>query len=157
MGQIYEWRTGTRIKADASLAAKVFEQLSDENRLNAESVVEVSKPKEAVLHDDFEWDDNVAAFEYRKHQARNILNSLVVIEEETPEEQPIRYCFKIEKGTNNYTPLNVIMRSAESTGALIRKAIAELQAYRMKYDTIIKKCHAESDIQALNEKLEKAQ
>lgn len=157
MGQIYKWRTGARIKADATLAAKVFEQLSDENRLNAENVVEVSKPEEAVLHDDFEWVDSIAAFEYRKHQARNILNSLVVIEEETPEEQPIRYCFKIEEKTNNYTPLNVIMQSAESTGALIRKAISELQAYRMKYDTIIKKCHGEIEIQALSEKLEKAQ
>lgn len=151
---IYKWKTGARIKADPELAAQVLDQLANENRLNAENVVEISKPEGAVLHDDFEWRDDIAALEYRKHQARNIMNSLVIVEETAPEIPPIRYCFQIEENSSNYTPINVIMQSADCMDALQRKALAELSAFRMKYTTIIKKCNAESDINSLQMKME---
>ena len=151
---IYKWKTGARIKADPELAAKVLDHLASENRLNAETVVEVSRPEGTVLHDEFEWDDAVAAMEHRKHQARNIMNSLVIVEESAPEVPPIRYCFQIEENTSNYTPINVIMQSSDCMEALQRKALAELNAFRMKYNTIIKKCHAEDDVNKLQMKME---
>lgn len=151
---IYKWKTGSRIKADPELAAQVLDQLANENRLNAENVVEVSKPEGTVLHDDFEWRDDIAALEYRKHQARHILNSLVIVEETEPQMPPIRYCFQIEEETSDYTPIHVIMQSADCMEALQRKSLAELSAFRMKYDAIIKKCHAESDVDAIQMKLE---
>lgn len=154
MGQIYKWKEGSRIKADPELAAQVLDKLASENRLNAESVVDVSKPKDAVLHDDFEWNDKKAALEYRKDQARYIMRSLVLIEETEPDSAPIRYCFQIEEKTSNYTPINVIMQNSDSVEALKRKALSELMAYSMKYDTIIKKCHAEPEILTIKVKLE---
>ena len=150
---VYKWKVGTRIKADPNLAAEVLNKLAEQNRLDAENVVEVSKPEGAVLHDDFEWDDAVAAIKFRNHQARNIINALVVVEEETPEEPPMRVFFKIEENTNNYTPLKTIMQSADSTEALLRKALSELQAYKMKFDSIVKKCNAEKEYRAFEEKL----
>lgn len=150
---IYSWKTGTRIKADATLAAELFDQLAEENRLNAENVVEVSRPADAVLHSEFEWDDTAAANEWRKHQARNIINALVVIEE-SPEVQPVRYAFQIEENTSNYTPMTVIMQSADSIEALKRKALSELLAFKMKYSAIIKKCDGESEINILQMKME---
>jgi hypothetical protein len=150
---IYSWKTGTRIKADATLAAELFDQLAEENRLNAESVVEVSKPADAVLHGEFEWDDTLAATEWRKHQARNIINALVITEE-SPKVQPVRYAFQIEENTSNYTPLSVIMQSADSVEALKRKALSELLAFKMKYSTIIKKCGGENEINSLQMKME---
>ena len=150
---VYKWKVGTRIKADTNLAAEVLNKLAEQNRLDAENVVEVSKPEGAVLHDDFEWDDAVAAIKFRNHQARNIINALVVVEEEMPEEPPMRVFFKIEENTNNYTPLKTIMQSADSTEALLRKALSELQVYKMKFDSIVKKCNAEKEYRAFEEKL----
>lgn len=42
-------------------------------------VVEESKPSDAVLHDEFEWRDKVAAERYRESQARNIINVVTVV------------------------------------------------------------------------------
>jgi len=152
----YQWKTGSRIKADPELAAQVLDQLANENRLNAENVVEVSEPEDAVLHEDFEWNDEKAAVEYRKAQARYIMRSLVVVEETVTEETPtpIRYFFQIEENSSNYTPINVIMQKADCMDALKRKALAELSAFKMKYTTIIKRCNAESDINSLQMKME---
>lgn len=154
MSQIYKWKTGTRIKADPEKAAELFDILADENRLNAETVVNESRPEGSVLHDDFEWKDPVAAEEYRKHQARNIMNSLVIVNEQVPDAQPIRYCFQIEEHSSNYTPINVIMQNVDSVDALKRKALAELNSFRMKYTTIIKACNCESDIENIQLKME---
>lgn len=153
---VYKWKEGTRIKADPSLAAQLFDELAKEDRLNARSVVEVSKPKDAVLHDEFEWDDTNAAIKWRDHQARNIINALVVVEETVEEVKPVRYAFQIEERSNNYTPMSVIMQSANSIEALKRKALSELSSYRMKYASIIKKCNGEEDLNNLQKKMESA-
>lgn len=150
---IYSWKTGSRIKANAKLAAELFDKLAEQNRLNAENVVEVSRPTDAVLHGEFEWDDTVAATEWRKHQARNIINALVITEE-LPDVQPVRYAFQIEESTSNYTPIAVIMQNADSIEALKRKALSELLAFKMKYNAIIKKCDGENEINSLQMKME---
>lgn len=151
---VYSWKTGSRIKADPNLAAEVFEGLAKENRLNAENVVEVSRPEDAVLHNEFEWDDTKAASEWRKHQSRNIINALVVVEETATEIQPVRYAFQIEENTSNYTPMSVIMQNADSIESLKRKALSELTAFKMKYSSIIKKCNGENDINSLQMKID---
>lgn len=151
---IYKWKPGTRIKADPALAAQVMNQLADESRLDAENLVEVSKPTEAVLHDDFEWDNDKAANEFRKHQARNIINGLLIVKEEVPEEPPIRCYFKIEENTSNYTPIQTIVQSADSMAALKTRAINELNAYRQKFDAIVKYCDAEVEFNNFKKKME---
>jgi hypothetical protein len=42
------------------------------------AIVKESRPKEAVLHGEFEWRDKVAAEKYREHQARNVVNVLLL-------------------------------------------------------------------------------
>ena len=151
---IYKWKPGRQIKADPTLAAEVLNELAEQNRLDADNVVEVSKPEDAVLHNDFEWDDSKAALEYRKHQARNIINALLVVEEEQPQIPPIRCFFKLEETTSNYTPIKAIYQSADSMEALIKKALNELIAFRMKYESIVRHCKAEKEFEALKGKLE---
>jgi len=42
-------------------------------------IVDDAQNKKSPLHDYFEWDDGIAAEEYRKHQARQLKNSIVQI------------------------------------------------------------------------------
>lgn len=59
-------------------AYEELERIREERGLTPQNVVDESRPKEAVLHPAFEWRDKVAAEEYRKHQARHIIRSVVV-------------------------------------------------------------------------------
>ena len=79
------WRNGTHIKTSADIAAKVFDELAVKNQLNAQSLVDASRPDEAPLHPEFEWNDAIAAEEWRKQRARNLITALVVIEEKEEE------------------------------------------------------------------------
>lgn len=74
---VYEWKTGSRIKANAQ---KVGEELEKIPVKTAEKVVEAaSKRKNSELHKCFTWDDSKAAQEYRLEQARLVLRAVVTV------------------------------------------------------------------------------
>lgn len=151
----YKWREGSRIKADPNKAGELFDNLANEDRLNAETVVEVSKPDDALLHNEFEWDDQKAAIAFREHQGRNIINSLLIVEEnEQAEQLPTRYCYKIDDNSSNYTPIKTIVQSADSMEVLRKKAAAELKSFQMKYNAILAYCNAVTEMEQLQVKLE---
>lgn len=152
---IYQWRAGSRIKADPNKAGELFDNLANEERLNAETVVEVSKPDDALLHNEFEWDDQKAAISFRNHQARNIMNALLIVEvTEQAEQLPLRFCYKIDDDSSNYTPIKTIVQSSDSMEALRKKAAAELKSFQMKYNAILAYCNAVTEMEQLQVKLE---
>ncbi len=151
----YQWKTGSRLKADPESAAKVMNALAAENNLCAQALVDVSRPVDAPLHNEFEWRDDIAACEWRKHQARNIIHSLTIIEDDAPPEtEPVRMYFQIEEKSSNYTPLPMILQSADSAFALRDQALRELKAYQKRYAAIIDKIKSAAIFEELQERLE---
>lgn len=131
---VYKWKDARQIKANADEAAQVMNQLAERGALTAENLVEASKPIDAPLHNDFEWDNDKAASEYRKHQARNIINALVIVPDENVQtKEPVRAYFQIEDGGKRYTQLTAIMESPSQMEMLLRTALNELAAFKKKY------------------------
>lgn len=62
---------------DTERKKKILERLQslegDDGRITPEAVVEDARDPESPLHDEFEWDDSVAAEKYRLEQARRLL------------------------------------------------------------------------------------
>jgi hypothetical protein len=76
---VYEWKDGSRIKADPQKIGCELEQIKERN---ANTIVQVAKKnKSSELHKCFEWDNTKAAEEYRLDQARLVLRSITVIME----------------------------------------------------------------------------
>jgi hypothetical protein len=70
---VYEWKNGSRIKADAQ---KVGEELEGIPSRDAASVVKAAR-KGGELHKCFEWDNTKAAEAHRLEQARCVLRMIV--------------------------------------------------------------------------------
>jgi hypothetical protein len=69
---------------NANEAGNALEQIrTKHNLLTAELVVDESKDANHALHNAFEWDNAIAGNEYRKHQARTLIRSIVIIYEDT--------------------------------------------------------------------------
>jgi hypothetical protein len=130
---VYEWKTGSRHKVSAAVAAEVMDRLAEENRLNAPDLVEESRPEDAPLHSEFEWDDSVAAEKWREEQAGALIRHLVVRIEANEQEYPTRQYFMVQKEANTYEPIHVILRDEDKTAMLLEQAKRELQAFRAKY------------------------
>lgn len=146
---VYKWKPGSHHKVDAQTAGEVCAALEEEGRLNAETLVEESRPEEAPLHDEFEWDDSIAAEEYRKQQARVLIATVVEII--SPEVVPTRAFFNIVHKEANYESVRVIIQDEDKRKALLDKAIRELRSFQTKYSTLLELCEVFDAINRLEE------
>ena len=140
---VYQWKTNY-YKVDADVAGKVFEELESTVGLTAKSVVEASRDKTAPLHDEFEWDDEVAGEFWREHQARRMIcNLTITVETEDKQELPIRAYVAIASKEESdkerplrYENISTVLRSEEKTNSLMDMAMKELMSFKKKYATI---------------------
>jgi hypothetical protein len=130
---VYQWKTGSRHKVSAAVAAEVMDRLAEEDRLNAQELVEESRPEDAPLHREFEWDDSVAAEKYREEQAGALIRHLVVRIEANDQEYPTRQYFMIQPEAKIYEPIQVILKDEDKTDLLLEQAKRELLAFKAKY------------------------
>lgn len=134
---VYKWKEGSRLKSNPAVAAVVLTKLAEKNVLTAEKLVEVSKPVDAPLHDEFDWNNDTAAEKWRNHQARNIINALVIVpDEEMKISEPVRAFFQLESTSKEYTELRTIMKRPDQREMLLKQALSELSAFRRKYDVL---------------------
>ena len=126
------WADGSRMTGDANVAAEVCAKLEAEGRLNAQNLVDVSRDKDAPLHDMFEWDDSIAAEKYREEQAKKIIRSIVY----TVEDKPITTRMYPSMGSNTYQHIEHVMQSDEKRKYLLKTAKAELAAFKRKYQVL---------------------
>ena len=132
---VYKWKPGSHHKVNAQIAGEVCKALEEEGRLTAEDLVEESRPEDAPLHDEFEWNDSIAAEEYRKQQARVVIAT--IIEVVTPEVVPTRAFFNIVHKESNYESIHAIITNEDKRKALLAKALSELHAFEVKYSTLL--------------------
>lgn len=134
----FTWKPGSHVSGvSADTAGQVFEQLESEGRLNAQTVVDVSRPEDAPLHPAFEWRDQIAAEEWRKHQARNMINAIIV-KPETPDAPMMRVFYQADKETSNYESINAIIKQPDKMENLLRQAECDMKTFKAKYHMLSK-------------------
>ena len=132
---VYKWKSGARIKGDAQASGELMEELSlSEEGLTARSLLEANIPEDAPLHNDYEWDDSIAADKWRLQQSNQFIAALtvVVFEEKSNEAEQPR-AFHITTQEHCYDSLNVILSEPNKYEAMLQSAKAELNTFKRKY------------------------
>lgn len=125
------WKTTGLFKADAQKVAKELADMGDE--IAPSEVVDKARDETTELHKCFEWRDDIAAEKYRIYQARQLMCTLVVVEQEKKDTQePVRLMFKT-KANEGYKPISLIMQEQDEYKALLNRAYQELAAFKQKY------------------------
>lgn len=138
---VYRWKIQGLHKADPQVAAEVMYDLSVQGKLTGHDLVEVSRPEDAPLHCEFEWDDAVAAEKYREKQARNMIQHLVVEKNEAngeAGEYPKRVFFNIQSEGPEYRPIEAIMTTPDSVVSLRQQCLRDLINFKLKYQSVLK-------------------
>lgn len=133
---VYKWKSVSGIKADPNLAAAQFKTLENTVGLTPKTLLEANRDAGAVLHDEFEWNDDVAAEKYRVHQAGQIIRMLCVVPEiEGSEAVPIRAYFPTSEN-KTYERIDVIVKDEDKYAELLASAYSELNAFTKKYQML---------------------
>ena len=134
----YEWRPGSRVKANAQAVGQQFEMLAaSADGLTPQTVLDANRAKGTPLHDSFEWNNKEAAEKYRLSQAGHFIRCIAIrpdATEEDPKPQTVRAFFNVTAET--YEPLAAIIAEPEKKDALLRQALDELSAFRKKYEML---------------------
>ena len=131
---VYKLKDGARLKTDAQTAGEICEKLERNGGLTAKRLVDESRPENAPLHKEFEWDDATAAEAYREEQARYIIRS-IVIQPEPTKNDVVRAFFQVPE-QKVFESLPIILSDAKKTNALLDMALRELKAFELKYSTL---------------------
>ena len=133
---VYKWKTASYIKADANEAGKQFRNLERTVGLTPRTVLEANRKAGAPLHNEFEWDDGIAAENYRLNQARHLLNCICTVSESNDGKEQTTRAFFVTSETDGYESLDVIIKNEDKFNSMLATALRELSAFERKYSTL---------------------
>jgi hypothetical protein len=101
--------------------------------LTPEATVKEAKSPKSILHPHFEWDDSIAAEEFRKNQAREMIRSIYIVIEENPDWQVPANINIQGSGERGYYPAADVMGSPEMRAEALRRVWESLSRLRRLY------------------------
>lgn len=131
---IYDWKRAMPVKAqDAGEHLKKLER--QHGAVTPKLIVDDARPKTALLHKCFEWNDGIAAEKYRESQAGFILRNLVTVSVTKTEEQSEVRAFVniIKEGDSKFISVTTAMSDDDMRQQVLNNALSELMAFKKKY------------------------
>src|SRR5690606_20827102 len=143
---VYKWRDGKRPllakkSVDAQVAGETLEAIREKaGAITPHNVVDESRPSNAPLHPYFEWDDTVAAEQWRLEQARGLIQSVVVVFSEGPavgrETRAFVSLSRENSPTPAYYPIAVALSDEDMRRRVVANALAELKEWRKRHSEL---------------------
>lgn len=149
----YVFKTGRYFKTDAQTIGEVCERLEKEGNLTPKKLVDVSRPKNAPLHKEFEWNNSIAAEKYREVQAGYLIRSIEVKITEIPSETAnldvtitkeqneitTRAFHAVDRDGKGYDSLETISNDEEKTEKLMEICLKDIKYFKEKY-LVLRSC-----------------
>ena len=124
-----QWKINGIFNADV---VKVDSEIKSMDKQTPEHLLQYARNNEnSELHKCFEWDDSIAAEKYRLEQARRILMFIVRVPE-NKDKPPIRE-YQITTERHTYQPTRAFLSNQDEYEELLKRAYAELAAFKKKY------------------------
>lgn len=143
------WTYDGKYKADPEAAYAEIQALET---ITPQNVVNLARSPESVIHNDFEWNDEIAGEKYRVIQAGNMIRSFVLIRDEEPtqgkeskgvvysveEPHPVGKLRALHSTSkpHEYASCELFIENKDEYQILLGKAIAELEAFKRRYAMI---------------------
>ena len=164
MSTVYQFKPWARLAGDPQRVGEEIERLRvTDGTIAPERIVDHARQPTSVLHGYFTWDDSAAAEAFRVQQARHLLRSIVVVQADGVDvKAPVRAFVALrqaaqdavddgadEATVGSYTSISAAVRVVRYREQMLRDALRDLNAYRLKYQLL-------SDISGWGAALERA-
>lgn len=147
----YRYRFPGIIKTPVEIAGKVCHDIiEEEGAVTPKRLVDVSRPDDAPLHNEFEWNDDVAAEKFREEQARMIIKNIIIVDSSADEERSIektevnvnkfegsRAFVPTDEKVHKYIDLSTALSNEAWRENLINQARKDMLAFRTKYYRLV--------------------
>ncbi|MBR2551435.1 MAG: hypothetical protein IKF05_00380 [Erysipelotrichaceae bacterium] len=125
-----------KYKADAEICYREIQSLGKE--VTPQMIVDFARDEDTELHKCFQWDDSVAAENWRKQQARQVVMSLTVKVERSEHGEAQTYRLIEHDDTEKiYRPVVFTVRNKDEYARLLAQAKADMIAFKKRYKSIV--------------------
>jgi hypothetical protein len=140
----YEFSEGARFQKDAPADPKTAKAVGDhlemlrqkfKGELTPQDVLDDARHGNSPLHPFFEWDNGVAAEQYRLQQARGLIKSVVAIyvSDDKPAVRAKAYIHVPEPGAPHYRETSHALSQAKTRQMVLDRAWNELKQWKARY------------------------
>ena len=133
----YQWKSGFHVKADAQKVGEQLARIERKGRLTPEALVSANRREGSVLHDYFEWRDDVAAQKYREVQASYVIRAIEVQVSGCSEPTRAFVSVSAEGGGFSYMNVEAAMRHEPTRDEVLDNALSELRQFERKYAGLV--------------------
>lgn len=134
---------GRAIKTVKVIASELKRIQAEQSVVTPQAVVEAARPKTSPLHRYFEWDNTKAAENYRKWQARELILSVYIQDDDDPDAGPVRAFVNLtpEKDCDfiagkGYVFTPTIASKANYQQQVLEYALGQIHSWREKFGNI---------------------
>lgn len=129
----YEFKLPGVHKVKAEVAGRVCQELSEsEGGLTPQRLVDVSRDNDAPLHNEFEWDDDLAAELYRRGQAAKLIRDIVIVREDGDPHKDRQFVITNQR-ESAYVQLDVALSNEDWKANLLKQAKNDMISFIAKY------------------------
>lgn len=116
-------------------AEDCYTELQTLSEITPQNVVNLARNENSKLHNDFEWDNEIAGEKYRLSQAREMIQLLAFKPKEEINEPTRVYQISTEKTV--YKPVEVILQNNDEYQNLLKRALLELESFKKRYSNLV--------------------
>lgn len=121
---------------DRDTIARFISKQFPDGTLTAIELLEKARPTSSPVHKFFQWDDSLAAENYRLSQARQLIR-IVVIDVDGTEYR--KYCSPVyieELEEHRYVELEQARRTPDLWSQVLERALKDAELWRMRYEKL---------------------
>lgn len=124
---------------DAFVAYLEFERVrKTRGDLTPALLVEESKPKAAVLHNEFEWSNAKCGKLYRENQARTLMGAVIIdLPDLSGEPRSIRAVVHRNSQPHRYEPIEVVLQDRDARAELRGMYLKRLESLTREYQALV--------------------
>lgn len=145
-------------KVAADVVGKVCEELErSESGLTPRSLLDYSRDVNSPTHDEFEWDDSVAAEKFRLKQAHQLIIDLRIVHDNADREVTKDRAFIVTpERKSEYVPLQKALTNDEWRIGLLAQARKDSEIFLAKYRRLEELASVNAAMEAFVSSVEKA-
>lgn len=114
-------------------AQKCYAEITSLEEATPENIVDLARDESTELHKCFQWDDSIAAENWRRQQARQVCQSLTVTIEVDEEKTQTYRVIQHDPVTMAYRPIVYTVRDQDAYSRLLEQAKSELKSFKARY------------------------
>jgi hypothetical protein len=139
MSKIYKFAEADKPSGEAQMVGESLEEIRQAHggKLNPGDVIDASRDPSAPLHKFFDWDDQSAAENYRKSQARRLIRRVEVVVNTVKQEPLVAPAFvQLRSEGSGYRSSEKVYTTPRLRESLIAQAKHDWSTYKTKYERI---------------------